>query len=50
MPDKTKYDSKAQPIYNKYVPNIAKGEMDLNTAFRSIDEDMNKMIGEEKAK
>ncbi|WP_158606674.1 ABC transporter substrate-binding protein [Paenibacillus ginsengarvi] len=50
MPDKTKYDSKAQPIYNKYVPNIAKGEMDLNTAFRSIDEDMSKMIAEEKAK
>lgn len=50
MPDKTKYDSKAQPIYNKYVTNIAKGEMDLNTAFRQIDEEMNKMISEEKAK
>jgi len=50
MPDKTKYDSKAQPIYNKYVPDVAKGDLDLNTAFRKIDEDMTKMIAEEKAK
>ncbi|WP_193556103.1 ABC transporter substrate-binding protein [Paenibacillus ginsengarvi] len=50
MPDKTKYDSKAQPIYNKYVPDVAKGDLDLNTAFRKIDEDMTKMIAEEKAR
>ncbi|MEF3302854.1 ABC transporter substrate-binding protein [Paenibacillus sp. GYB003] len=48
--EKTKYDSKAQPIYNKYVPNVAKGELDLNSAFRKIDEDMTKMIAEEKTK
>lgn len=48
MPDKTKYDSKAQSIYNKYVSPVAKGELDLNTAFRKIDEEMNAMIAADK--
>lgn len=50
LPTKTKYDSKSQGIYNKYVTPVAKGEMDLNTALRMIDEEMAAMIAAEKAR
>jgi len=47
---KVTYEAKARSIYGKYVPDLAKGTIDLNTAFRQIDEEMAKLIAEEKAK
>jgi multiple sugar transport system substrate-binding protein len=50
MPERTKYDAKATPLHSKPLVELAKGTMDMNTAFRQIDEEMKKMIAEEKAK
>ncbi|WP_282939965.1 extracellular solute-binding protein [Paenibacillus sp. RC67] len=45
---KTKYDTNAEKIYLKYDADLATGKMDLNTAFRQIEEETNNMIAKEK--
>lgn len=47
---KVTYEAKARSLYGKYIPDLAKGTIDLNTAFRQIDEEMVKLIAEEKTK
>lgn len=47
---KEKYEAKAREIYSKPLSSLVEGNSDLNTAFRQIDEEMNKMIAAEKAK
>ncbi|CAG7627632.1 ABC transporter substrate-binding protein [Paenibacillus allorhizosphaerae] len=47
---KTKYEAKVRDIYAKSVLELAKGTVDMNTAFRQMDDDVNKMITADKAK
>ncbi|MFC3768493.1 ABC transporter substrate-binding protein [Paenibacillus sp. GCM10012303] len=44
----TPYDSKARTIMNKYNKDILTGAKDLNTALREMDEEITKMIAENK--
>jgi multiple sugar transport system substrate-binding protein len=44
----TPYDSKARTIMNKYNKDILIGAKDLNTALREMDEEITKMIAENK--
>jgi multiple sugar transport system substrate-binding protein len=46
---KSKYDPKAELIYDKYMTELAKGAMDVNTALRITGEEVNKMIEAERA-
>ncbi|MEF3310008.1 extracellular solute-binding protein [Paenibacillus sp. GYB004] len=47
---KTKYDANAMKIYIKYDVDLATGKVDLNTAFRQIEEETNSMIAQVKSK
>lgn len=47
---KTKYDANAMKIYIKYDVDLATGKLDLNTAFRQIEEETNSMIAQVKSK
>ncbi|TNJ62415.1 extracellular solute-binding protein [Paenibacillus hemerocallicola] len=49
-PPLTVYDTRAQNIYLKPLEQLAQGTVDLNTAFRQIEQETNQMIAEEKAK
>jgi multiple sugar transport system substrate-binding protein len=45
----TPYDSKARTIMNNRSKDILFGTKDLNTGMREMDEEINKMIAENKA-
>jgi multiple sugar transport system substrate-binding protein len=47
---KTKYETNARDIYFKPVADLVKGTVDMNTAFRQIDEEIDQMVAEDKAK
>ncbi|CAG7627489.1 ABC transporter substrate-binding protein [Paenibacillus allorhizosphaerae] len=47
---KTKYETKARTIFAKPTVDLGSDKIDMNTAFRQIDEETSKMIAEEKAK
>ena len=49
-PPQTIYDRQAQNIYLKPLELLAQGTVDLNTAFRQIEEETNRMIEAEKVK
>jgi multiple sugar transport system substrate-binding protein len=44
---KSAIENKARTAYAKPVADLTDGKVDLNTAFRQIDEEMNKIIAEE---
>jgi multiple sugar transport system substrate-binding protein len=50
IPPMTAYDADALKIYQEPLNSLAEGTMDLNTAFRQIDEKTSKMIAEKQAK
>jgi multiple sugar transport system substrate-binding protein len=50
IPPMTAYDADALKIYQKPLTKLAEGTLDLNTAFRQIDEETSQMIAEKKAK
>lgn len=47
---RTPYDSKAMSSATKYIQEYYTGKMDLNTAFRQMEEEVNKMVESEKQK
>lgn len=47
---KSKYETQIREIYDKAVPDLVNGKVDLNTAFRNMDEQINKLIAEDQAK
>lgn len=49
-PISTVYESKATPILNKHATDYYKGLIDLNTAMSRAEEEINKMVAEEKVK
>ncbi|TNJ67235.1 extracellular solute-binding protein [Paenibacillus hemerocallicola] len=49
-PVKTKYDSQAEGLLYKELFEYLKGTTDLNSALRKAEEEVNKMLAEEKAK
>ncbi|MEF3306327.1 ABC transporter substrate-binding protein [Paenibacillus sp. GYB003] len=49
-PVKTKYDSQAESLLYKEIFEYLKGTTDLNSALRKAEEEVNKMLAEEKAK
>lgn len=49
-PPMTVYDTKAQNMYLKPLEQLAQGTIDLNTAFRQIEQETNQMVAQEKAK
>lgn len=48
-PPMTVYDLRVQNIYLKPLEQLAQGTVDLNTAFRQIEEESNQLIAQEKA-
>lgn len=44
---KSVIENKARTVYAKPLPDITSGKIDLNTAFRQVEEEMNKLIAEE---
>jgi multiple sugar transport system substrate-binding protein len=50
IPPMTAYDADSLKIYQKPLKNLAAGTLDLNTAFRQIDEETSQMIAEKMAK
>lgn len=47
---KSKYEIEIRKIYDKAIPELVNGTIDLNTSFRNIDEQINKLIAEDLAK
>jgi multiple sugar transport system substrate-binding protein len=47
---KSKYEAQIRTIYDKAIPDLVNGNVDLNTAFRNMDEQINKLIAEDQAK
>ncbi|MDF2717963.1 MAG: extracellular solute-binding protein family 1, partial [Paenibacillus sp.] len=47
---KSKYETEIRAIYDKAIPELVNGTVDLNTAFRNMDEQINKLIAEDQAK
>lgn len=47
---KSKYEAGIRTIYDKAIPELVNGTVDLNTAFRNMDEQINKMIAEDEMK
>ncbi|TNJ65983.1 extracellular solute-binding protein [Paenibacillus hemerocallicola] len=47
---KSKFEGNIRTIYDKAIPDLVDGKVDLNTAFRSMDEQINKLIAEDKMK
>ncbi|MDF2714132.1 MAG: hypothetical protein K0R28_1057 [Paenibacillus sp.] len=47
---KSKYENDIRTIYDKAIPELVNGTVDLNTAFRNMDEQINKLIAEDQAK
>ncbi|MDF2725965.1 MAG: extracellular solute-binding protein family 1, partial [Paenibacillus sp.] len=50
IPAKSKYEADIRAIYDKAIPDLVNGTVDLNTAFRNMDEQINKMITEDQMK
>jgi multiple sugar transport system substrate-binding protein len=47
---KSKFEGNIRTIYDKAIPDLVDGKVDLNTAFRSMDEQINKLIAEDRMK
>lgn len=50
IPPKAPYDSNLVTLYSKYVLDLERGTVDINTAFRNMEEESVKAIAEYKAK
>jgi multiple sugar transport system substrate-binding protein len=50
IPPKTKYEAQIKTIYGMPLSDLTKGAVDLNTAFRQIDEGINQLIAADQAK
>jgi ABC-type glycerol-3-phosphate transport system substrate-binding protein len=48
IPPKTSYETMARQAYEKPLSDLTKGVLDINTAFRQIDEELTKQIAERK--
>lgn len=47
---RTKYEGRARHLYSLIIDDLAAGKTDMNTAFRSVDEQINKLIADDQAK
>jgi multiple sugar transport system substrate-binding protein len=50
IPPKTKYEAQIRKIYGNPLSDLTKGAVDLNTAFRQIDEQINQLIAADQTK
>ncbi|CAG7635521.1 ABC transporter substrate-binding protein [Paenibacillus allorhizosphaerae] len=50
IPEKSKYNGVAQSMFEKVIGDLALGKTDMNTAFRTVEEEVNKAVEAEKKK